>query len=225
MTPRRLLPILLLALASTGCVPQGPDLAAWWFEQPVASSATDQPTQQHVVVIGDSLTVGAEQPAKEAWKPTGAAVSYNAFGGTQWQHWSARFANVPQGSTLLVLLGTNDLGNLDLQTAEWNTLAALNIVAAQQPACVVWFRLNTTTAALRKPAIMGRTLAYNAWFDQLVADGTYPWLTIEPWDVTSDGHTEWLQLPADPVHMTPDGYRAYAEAQAGAPARCAQPAA
>lgn len=219
MTPiRRALAVGLLAvLASAGCVPQGPNLAPWLYTDPDPATAPDQ---QRVVVIGDSLTAEAETDAKEAWKPTGAAVSYQAFGATRWDHWYERLQNVPAGTTVLVLLGTNDLTNLTVQQAEWNTLAGLNLLVDQQPACVVLFLLNTTSASYRPAATQVETATYNAWLRQLLATGTYPFLGLYDWDAMSAGHPEYLLLPQDPVHHTRAGHDAYISAQVSGPTAC-----
>ena len=222
---RRALAVGLLAIvAGAGCVPQGPNLAPWLYPDPDPATAPDQ---QRVVVIGDSLTAWAEADAKEAWKPTGAAVSYQAFGGTRWDHWYDRFAQVPAGTTVLVLLGTNDLSNLTVGQAEWNVLAGLNALADRHPACVVTFLLNTTSASYRSGNIPTETAQYNAWLRDLVDSDRYPFLGLYDWDTASAGHTEYLLLPNDPIHhsddddpATMDGNQAYIEAQLAAPSAC-----
>jgi hypothetical protein len=226
VTPiRRTLVLVALAFGlSVGCVPQGPNLAPWLYLDPDPSTA---PEQRHVVVIGDSLTAWAETDAKIAWAATGDAISYQAFGGTQWQHWMKRFEKIPAGSTVEVLLGTNDIGNLTLHQAEWNALAGLEVLATRQPACVVTFLLNTTSASYRPPEIRAKVAGYNAWLVELVESGRYPWLGLYDWRADSAGHPEYLLLPGDPVHHTDDdnpatmdGNQAYIEAQLRAPSAC-----
>jgi hypothetical protein len=219
VTPiRRALAVGLLAvLAGAGCVPQGPNLAPWLYTDPDPTTAPDQP---RVVVIGDSLTAEPEPQAKEAWKGTGAAVSYQAFGGTRWDHWYERFQNVPAGTTVLVALGTNDLSNLTVQQAEWNLLAGLNLLADRQPACVVLYLLNTTSASYRDATTRAETATYNAWLHELVDSGTYPFLGLYDWDAASAGHPEYLTLPKDPIHHTPLGHAAYIGAQVSGPSAC-----
>lgn len=220
MKIRRALAVGLLAvLAGAGCVPQGPNLAPWLYVDPDPGVAE---TQAHVIVVGDSLSAQAETAgAKEAWKPTGDAVSYQAFGGTQWQHWSDRFAQVPAGAVVEVLLGTNDVGNLTLQQAEWNVLAGLNILDDRAPACVVTFLLNEESARHRPTAIAAKIVAFNSWLVELAASGTYPWLGLYDWRAQTDGHPEYLLIDAgDPVHHTDAGNEAYIDAQLRGPEAC-----
>lgn len=219
MTPiRRALAVAALALvASVGCVPQGPNLAPWLYVDPDPATA---PTQPRRIIVGDSLTAEAEALAKDAWKPTGAAVSYQAFGATRWDHWYERFQNVPTGATVLVALGTNDLSNLTVQQAEWNTLAGLNVLADRAPACVVVFSLNSTSASYRSPATQAETATYNGWLRELVAAGTYPFLGLYDWEAESAGHPEYLDLPTDPIHHTDLGHAAYIAAQVNGPSAC-----
>lgn len=220
MTPRTTIAAAALAIALTaGCVPQGPDLAPWLGVDPdpvVAAEQTD------VVVIGDSLTDSAKKAALAdfAARPD-LAVSYQAFGATRWQHWYGRFANVPPGAVVEVLLGTNNLTLEDIDTAKANIVAGLNILRDRAPRCIVWFRLNTTSASYR-PDVADETAQLNAWMDTATAAGYYP-LVEAPWDAVSAGHDDWLLLPEDPVHMNTDGQQAYADEMIDGADLCTNP--
>lgn len=213
---------LLAVLASAGCVPQGPTLAPWLYE---SDPATDPVPQPHVVVIGDSLTDQAAADAKPAWKPTGDALSYQAFGATRWQHWYERFGSVPEGSIVEVLLGTNNLTLEDIDTAKANIVAGLDILRDRRPACIVWLSLNTTSASYRGDGIPAETAELNAWMQRAADAGHYP-LVIVPWDELSAGHPEYLRLDqGDPVHYTEAGIQAYVDAQLRGPGQCSDLAA
>lgn len=217
---RQLLVAVLVALACSACVPMGPGLAPF-----IPGPVGDSPVVRQVVVIGDSLSAEPEQQAKETWKTVpDVTVSYQAFGGTQHQHWMDRFAEVPEGAILLDLLGTNDAVNLPLDQAIANMRAALDVVATRHPACVVWFRMNTTSARLRPAADREKVLAFIRAATAIVESGDYPWLVMQRWDLTSAGRTDWLKLPDDVVHHTPAGSAAYIAEQVEALNRCPSPA-
>lgn len=209
-----------IAIACAGCVPQGPTLAP--FVPSVVHSTTEPTEPRQVVIIGDSLTAMSEQRVKEVFAGVpDVAVSFQAFGATRWQHWYERFASVPEGATVLVLLGTNNLTLEDVTTAEWNTFTGLDILRDTGAGCVVWFRLNTTSASYRDEGIPTETAQYNAWFDDAVASGRWPQLAIEDWDGLSAGRSDFLLLPTDPVHYTELGIEAYADAMRDGLGRCA----
>lgn len=219
MTPiRRALVLAALVIATgAGCVPQGPTLAPWLYEDPDPVVAAEE---THVVVIGDSLTAAAETEAKPAWKPTGDALSYQAFGATRWQHWYERFENVPPGSIVETLLGTNNLTLEDIDTAKANVVAGLDILRARGVSCIVWLSLNETSASYRGDGIPAETAEMNAWMQRAAGAGHYP-LVIVPWNELSAGHPEYLLLDqGDPVHYTPEGIEAYVNAQLMGPEAC-----
>jgi hypothetical protein len=222
---RILLGAVLLGVACTGCLPQAPEMAPF---VPAAEQTT--PAPRNIVVIGDSLAAEGEPVARATWATVpNTALSYQAKGGTQFQHWMPRYPNIPQGSVVFALLGTNDitaLNYLPLAEAKAETLAALDAIGDTQPECVVWFRLNTWSAKLRSADFHAKTLAYNAWMaDEVLASGEYPWLRIYNWNEASWRRDDFLRLPADPIHHTDLGHQAYANAQVEALGLCSDAAA
>lgn len=185
---------VLLTLGAAGCYPQPATLHPF---TPGASS--DQ-----VVLFGDSLAAMAQQPAEAllAADPNAPTVSYNATGGTRLQHWFEAMANVPDGASVVVELGTNNV-TLDLIADTTAYLHQALDLLADQP-CVVIPTLNTDGGHRRGWPYDVRTDAFNAELARLLDAGTYPNLRVWDWNATAYGHPEWLQgtavSPADWVH-------------------------
>lgn len=194
----RFLPLLLL----TGC--WTPGVLTNWLPQ-------DDPAKQHVVIFGDSLTWDAQNYTKSLYAADpNVVLSHNSFGGTTVQDWLDEMAMVPAGSIDVVALGTNDTmllkGDLDL----WKAMEALNTLAKQKSSCIVWLTLNPTTASYDVVRNRESTEYSN---DLRLMAGMNNWpLHLYEWAEQSNGHTEWLNLPNDYVHMTDDGKHVYAQA-------------
>lgn len=212
--------ILAVALAAAalcaGCYPQPPTLKAF----------TNQGTgTTRVVLFGDSLAAMAEAPAETLFAlDDSVSLSYNAVGGTRFQHWADAMANVTPDETVIMELGTNNVSNEAINTGELpaHLYAALDQLAGA--ACLVVPNLNTTGGDLRGFPYDQRTRWVNDELAALVAAGTYPNLHVYDWAAESAGRPEILMgtaaSPADWVHYNTAGTQAYAEMLVRLPEVC-----
>lgn len=202
---------LLIAVAAgllaAGCFPQP--------ETPAPSCATGP---EVVYGFGDSLSAWAAHSQGEITgiceRFAGTGLSLNAVGGTRVDHHLPTMSHVTPGSCVIVFLGTNDLTNLDVTTATWNALAALNALQSAGARRVVWGLLDTNSASHRPAPALAETRAYNAFLEDLVAGGHYgDLLTLYDWRARAAGHDEYLLLAqGDAVHHTDLGADAYSAA-------------
>lgn len=204
---RRLVALLAVTVVLAGCWPQGPGLSA------EACGPVGEPT---TYLFGDSLGAWSKKAACERFA---VPVSYNAFGGTQLDHWAEAMANVPPGSTVIVELGTNDVTNDLIADMTADLDGVLDLL--EPAACVVVPTLNTTGGDLRGWPYDVRTRAFN---DAVVAATLdHPDLRVVDWAAMSAGHPEWLvgtaEDPPDWVHHDA-GTIPYAEMLAHAPEVC-----
>lgn len=123
----------------------------------------------------------------------------HATPGYELDDWFTEMARVPAGSTVVVALGSNDV--LEGDTAGDVAHAA----ALLADSCVVW-----VTPAQSSFDALGEPYASSA--RGLIAEIRGQPHVVE-WD-TSD------YQPADPVHLTADGYRAYGPVLRGAAKEC-----
>jgi hypothetical protein len=207
---RRLLLVAAVAL-SAACIPMP--------AQPAAPCTGDLPVD--TFLFGDSLTAWASAGICQAYADAGLGLSLNALGGTRVDHHMPTFPNVPEGACALVFLGTNDLTNLEVVTAEWNALAALNALEAAGVRRVVWALLDENSAGRRSPAQLAETRAYNGWLVELAASGHYGSMLVawDGWRVVSAGFDGGAYAP-DQVHHTESGAAAYSAAQLAAHEAC-----
>lgn len=208
MPRTRILAVVALAAAAlcAGCYPQPPTLKA--FTNPSTGTT-------HLVVFGDSLAAMAEAPAEALFDqdPT-LSLSYNAVGGTRFQHWADAMATVTADDVVVLELGTNNVSNEAINTGELpgNFHAALAELA--DAACVVMPTLNTTGGDLRGFPYDQRTRWVNDELAALIAAGTYPNLHVYDWAAESTDTSILMgtaATPADWVHYNTTGTTAYAE--------------
>lgn len=206
---RRAATVVLLAIVLGTC-------SACWPQPPTLHPFTNPAGADHVILFGDSLAAMAQQPASAIFAndPT-VSLSYNAQGGTRFQHWTDAYANVTSDDIVILELGTNNVSNEAINTGELpaNLHAALDAVAGAR--CVVMPTLNTTGGDLRGFPYDERTRWVNDELARLIAAGTYPNLHAYDWAAASTGHPEWLMgtaaAPADWVHYNTAGTNRYAE--------------
>jgi hypothetical protein len=208
---RRALTVLILGITlgtCSACFPQGPTLHP--FTNPSAGGA------DRVVLFGDSLAAMSQQPASAIFAndPT-VSLSYNATGGTRFQHWTDAYANVTSDDIVILELGTNNVSNEAINTGELPGNMHAALAALSSARCVVMPTLNTTGGDLRGFPYDQRTRWVNDELARLIAAGTYPNLRSYDWAAESAGHTEWLMgtaaSPADWVHGNTAGTTRYAE--------------
>lgn len=200
-----------LAAITGGCLPQGPNLAPW--------SPPPTPDGSRVVVFGDSLGAFAAQPAKALFAQTStASVSYNAAGGTEVPDWADAMDNPDiNGACVVVELGTNDLSKHLIAVAIDQLHAGLDLLERSGAGPVVFLTLNETGGDLRGWPFDVRTRTYNLELRALAADGR---VRLYDWAAESAGHTEWLNLPSDPIHPSAAGVPVYAAAIVAAAGMC-----
>lgn len=185
---------LVLAGLAAGCWPQPAALSADTCGRP------DGPVD--VVIFGDSLAAMARPQVCERLAADGLRASYNAMGGTQLNHWTDAMANVPDGTPVVMELGTNDVTNDHSQVMLPDLDTALDTLAGAS--CLLVPDLNTTGGDLRGWPYDVRTRMFN---DALYADlghGTHPNLRVMAWNAIAAGHPEYLlgdlATPSDWVH-------------------------
>lgn len=209
---KRLALVLICLLTLTGCWTPG-------YLKPFSPEPT--PTSQKVVLFGDSLSwANAALVIDQFSHNPSVAFSHNSFGATSVHHWLDEMALVPDGSTVIVSLGTNDTGNFQNDYDLWKILQALNTLHDAGADCIVWLTLNTETAD-RFGEVQRKTdiYEYNEMLRYLDGDPNFPQLVIQEWQQISLGHAEWLDLP-DFVHYNDAGSTAYADAQVDSINRC-----
>lgn len=203
---RAALGLLLVLVAGTcsACWPQPATIRP--YTNPAAGT-------DHVVGFLDSLGAMAEQPAMALFAndPT-VSISYNAQGGTRFQHWTDAYANVTSDDIVILELGTNNVSNEAINTGELPANMHAAIAALSVARCVVMPTLNTTGGDLRGFPYDERTRWVNDELARLIAAGTYPNLRSYDWAARSAGRVDWLVNPVpggDFVHyggtVTADG--------------------
>lgn len=204
---KRLLLLLLLPLLAA-CQTPG-------FLQPFTPAST--PDKQHVVLFGDSLSWENQDVTiqKFAENPNWV-LSHNAVPATMVGHWVDEMALIPAGSTVIVALGTNDIGNEKNDLEIWKMFQAIQVLHEAGAECIVWLTLNTETADRFPEPRRTDTYTYN---DQLRSLADQGQIVVQEWQQTSLGHADWLDLP-DFVHYNATGGNAYADTQVDAINRC-----
>lgn len=116
--------------------------------------------------------------------------------------WAAEMADVDDGATVVVALGSNDV----LEGDELAVVDMRNAVALLPgDGCVVWVTVNVPS--FDALGLGGEARAFNEWVR------SEPGVTVVEWS------TSQVQ-PADPVHLTAAGYDEYATVLAAAPDQC-----
>lgn len=175
---RRLLALVLVPLATVaGCPPEPPP----------------------VVVFGDSNVAMARTNS-------GLDATWHATPGYSIDDWWAEMLDVPDGATVVVGLGSNDLLEHDaaVEVDVHNALVALSGAD-----CVVWLTVN-------EPSFDALGLGDDA----RAFNGNLRWQADGRPNVTVSGWATTETQPTDPVHLTAKGYRDYAAALAAAAEAC-----
>lgn len=149
---------------------------------------------RHVVVVGDSLTVGARNFLERLARESGYELQIDAVSGRKTSAGASALKNlvVPPGATIVAALGTNDSNAGPSFRASVDDFMA--VVPPSSP--VVWL-----TSYRTKPLDnVARALAD--------AQLSYPRLTIADWVAVLQSRKDWLS--GDDVHYTPAGYEAFA---------------
>jgi len=160
----------------------------------VATSACT-PTRR-VLVIGDSLTLGAQQQDLGARKPWAWTVDAREGRGTNEGVAVAKQLSISSFQQVVVALGTNDY--LDTKAAYASRIDAM--MAVLPVPRVVWINVDAGTAKLA-PAALGVNPALKA------APARYRKLAIGDWDAYLRSRTDPDQYrAADQVHYNAAGY-------------------
>ncbi|HEY8524360.1 MAG TPA: GDSL-type esterase/lipase family protein [Acidimicrobiales bacterium] len=189
----------------------------------LAPPAPDDEGDHLVVLFGDSFSERAGPAIRERFRADpDLRLSVNAFGGTELDtpSWVRGYPNVPPGSTVLILLGTNDVSTDSPAEVEADARAAIDAASDAGAARVVMATVNTTGRPPDQgPEWTDRARAFNDWLRRADADPQrYPRLAVVDWDARSRDRPEWLAF--DGIHHSPAGQEAYA-AMAHAAARSA----
>ncbi len=210
---RRFLLLVVGVALSAACIPMP--------AQPAAACTPDLPADTYL--FGDSITAWAKTGTCERYTDAGIGLSVNALGGARVDHHMPTFPNVPAGACALVFLGTNDLTNLDVDTARRNALAAMRTLHATGARRIVWALLDENSAAHRGPAQLAETQQYNGWIEAVAGSGQFGDVLVawDGWRAASAGHDEFLLLDeGDPVHHSDAGAAAYSSAELAAHEAC-----
>jgi hypothetical protein len=206
------LTLVLAALVGSGC------LAA--DGKPVNAPPEGDAGEAMAVYFGDSLCWAAMEEltalyqADPDWR-----TSLNCFGGTQLDTplWAEKYGFVSgspsqTGATVIVALGTNDVGNdpsLDTIKAQLRYAVETATNAGASTVVVPTVAYDTLPEPRRS-----KTLAWNTWLWQADAstNPAYRALRVVDWAAHSAGHPDWYMLAeGDVLHNTPAGQQAYAE--------------
>lgn len=147
-----------------------------------------------VLLLGDSLAAGLTAPMKALVEASGAEFSGHGVVGSRIDEWDSKYAapDLEWGPTVVVVsLGTNDMKMFDPSTQQRGHLDSLLAKLRAGGARVAW--------------IVPPTMPFeDKGVRQLVADAGPDMLV----------HAERLDLPrgGDKIHMTPSGYKKFAEA-------------
>jgi predicted nucleic acid-binding Zn ribbon protein len=203
---------VLIALIMTGC------LAA--DGKPINAPPEGDAGASMAVYFGDSLCwdaldeLQALYGADQDWRE-----SQNCFGGTQldtplWWEKYGFVTNAPSqmGATVIVALGTNDIGN-DASLDDTKAQARYAIETATNAGASTVVVPTVAYDTLPEPR-RSKTLAWNQWLWQADAstNPAYRALRVVDWATYAAGHPDWYKLAeGDVLHNTPAGQQAYAE--------------
>lgn len=157
------------------------------FSQPAA-------TVEHVVVLGDSLTVTSRKHLQLLAEKSGYEIQIDAVSGRKTSAGidALKKLEIPVGATVVVALGTNDSNDSPNYRATIDELMA----AVPSGSPVVWLTsyrkkpLDNLTRALREAQLY------------------HPRLSVADWVSVLESHKEWFN--SDNVHYTPAGNEAFA---------------
>ena len=155
--------------------------------QPVA-------TIEHVVVLGDSLTVTSRKHLQRLAEKSGYEIQIDAVSGRKTSAGisALKKLEIPTGATVVVALGTNDSND----SPNYRTTIDELMAAVPPGSPVVWLTsyrkkpLDNLTRALREAQLY------------------HPRLTVADWVSVLESHKDWFS--SDNVHYTPAGNEAFA---------------
>jgi lysophospholipase L1-like esterase len=194
-----LLVVALLALVACGDAGDGGTIGSPSGPGAVPSSGTYEPVAGRVVVVGDSLTVGAEENLRELADLHGFTMDLSAQNGRQIPAGveELRRLDAPSADLVMIALGTNDAAQPDFDRQVAATLID-EAMAAAGDAPVLWMNVwrDPRTPAGAKAAEFNEAL--------VAAQGRHPNLTALDWASYVDDNPEIIA--ADGIHHTWEGY-------------------
>ena len=161
---------------------------------PLAEFSQTAAAVEHVVVLGDSLTVTSRKHLQLLAEKSGYEIQIDAVSGRKTSAGieALKKLEIPVGATVVVALGTNDSNDSPNYRATIDELMA----AVPSGSPVVWLTsyrkkpLDNLTRALREAQLY------------------HPRLSVADWVSVLESHKEWLI--SDNVHYTPAGNEAFA---------------
>lgn len=164
--------------------------------------APEAPRRPQVVLFGDSNAKMAENAARPLWGDV--ELTYNAVAGAEIDDWAEEMAQVPDGATVIVALGTNDIA--DDEAPALDVAPALELLKGR---CVVWVTVNE--AGFDELGLGDEARALN---DRVRSEDG---IEVQDWSA----HAAAAVLGPDHIHHTTAGNEAYARELVEAKELCA----
>lgn len=225
---KKLLLILLplLFIGAIGCQPMGPNLGLY---HPTPTETT--PINNKVTYFSDSLGAMSrgycptDAPPdcalmRELWDqhPEYSISDDTMVGGTLFQDWHEAMANVEQGTTVVLELGTNNALNETWMVTQQHILETLQIMREAGITRVIWFTLDEPGARLKNatsPHFLSRVQWQNNYMRELLASDDYDDIGLEIFDWNSIAQSYFDDnitiLSSDNLHHNYGGMMIYAE--------------
>lgn len=162
---------------------------------PSPASVIPDPLPSEIVVIGDSLTVGAAPYLAALADALALRIRVDARVGRSTNEGLARLAHLESADDAVVVLA---LGTNDRDSARYSDAVDVARTAAGTARAIVWLTIVRPN---------GRPLT-NASLAVAAANAGTPPLRLVVWEAYVAAHPEWLA--SDGVHLTATGYRARA---------------